>query len=192
MKTQLKLYPNRITLILSLPVFVWCTSCGGNRRETVTVRPPTMDIHTAAVLGDMQAIGQHIEAGSDLNEREPTMGSTPLISAAVFGKTGVAEALIRAGADVNLQNREGSTALHTAAFLCRPEIVEMLLENGADPSLKNVYGSTPLQAVAGPFEQVRAIYDEFSRELGPMGFKLDYSYVEETRPRIASMLRQVN
>jgi ankyrin repeat protein len=154
-----------------------------------TVQAPSTDLHTATFLGDMDAIHQHIAAGSDLNVKEPTMGSTPLISAAVFGKTDVARALIEAGADVNLQNNEGTTALHSAAFLCRTEIVEMLLANGADKSLQNIYGSTPLASVSGPFSQVKEIYDEFSKNLGPLGLKLDYDQIEKTRPVIADLLK---
>ncbi len=154
-----------------------------------TPKPPTMDIHAATFMGDMDVIRQHIAAGSDLNLKEPTMGSTPLISAAVFGKTEVALALIEAGADVNLQNNEGSTALTSAAFLCRTEIVKALLENGADKSIRTIAGSTALESVAGPFEDVKFIYDIFSRDLGPLGLKLDYTQLEETRPVIAEMLR---
>jgi len=117
------------------------------------------------------------------------MGSTPLISASVFGKTEVALALIEAGADVNLQNNEGSSALTTAAFLCRVEIVEALLENGADKELRTNAGSTALESVSAPFEDVRFIYDIFTRDLGPLGLKLDYKRIEETRPVIAEMLR---
>jgi len=157
--------------------------------EEKEVKAPSMDIHTATVLGDLSMIQQHIDAGSDLNEREPAVGSTPLISASVFGRTEVARALIEAGADVNMQNNEGSTALHTAAFLCRTEIVEMLLAHGADKNLLNIYGSTPLASVAGPFEEVKPIYDEFSKNLGPLGLKLDYEKLEKTRPVIAEMLQ---
>jgi hypothetical protein len=157
--------------------------------QQTAVKPPAVDIFTAAFLGDLDAVEQHIQAGTDLNQREPTMGSTPLISAAVFGKTEVARALMEAGADVNIQNQEGSTALHTAAFLCRTEIVELLLAHGADKDLQNIYGSTPLASVEGPFSEVKEIYDEFSRELGPMGLKLEYKQLEETRPLIAEMLR---
>lgn len=157
--------------------------------EASKPEPPALDIHAATFMGDLNAIRQHIAAGSDLNAREPSMGSTPLISAAVFGKTEVALALIDAGADVNLQNNEGSTALTSAAFLCRTEIVKALLENGADKSIRTNDGSTALDAVAGPFEEVKFIYDIFSRDLGPLGLKLDYEYIENTRPVIAGMLQ---
>jgi len=161
----------------------------GAQASQTAVKPPNMDIHAATLLGDLDAIEQHIAAGSDLNEKEPAVGSTPLISAAVFGRTEIAKALIEAGADVNLKNNEGSTALHSAAFLCRMEIVEILLANGADKTLLNNYGSTALQSVLAPFANVKPFYDQMSKDLGPLGFKLDYAYVEATRLKIAALLQ---
>lgn len=197
MKTQItksvKTYGTVILLSAAL-ILSSCTtgqenSISASNEETKTaVKAPGMDIHTATLLGDLDVIKQHIAAGTDLNQQEPTLGSTPLISAAVFGRTEVARALVEAGADVNIQNGEGSTALHSAAFLCRKEIVEILLENGADKSLLNNYGSTAQMSILPPFEDVRFIYDQFSKDLGPLGFKLDYAYVEAMRPEIAQML----
>ena len=188
-----------LIMVLFTALFVM-VSCGGNSDKTSEasensettkkeVKAPNMDIHTATLLGDLDAVKQHIAAGTDLDEGEPTLGSTPLISAAVFGKTEIARTLIEAGADVNLKNNEGSTALHSAAFLCRLEIVEMLLENGADKELLNNYGSTALQSVSAPFADVMPIYEQFNKDLGPLGFKLDYEYAEATRPKIAALLR---
>jgi len=151
-------------------------------------KPPGIDIHTATFMGDLEAIEQHIKAGSDLNEKDP-YGSSPLITAVVFGKTEVAKALIEAGVDLNSTNNDGSTALHSAAFLCRTELVKALLDNGADKNLKNIYGNTALESVAGPFSNVKGIYDQFSKDLGPLGLKLDYEQLEMTRPKIADMLR---
>ena len=168
-------------------------SASGNQSQTPAtkneVKAPETDIHTATFLGDLESIQQHIKAGSDLNVQEPTMGSTALISASVFGKTDIAIALIEAGADLNIQNNEGSTALHSASFLCRTEIVKTLLDHNADKTLKNIYGFTALDGVIGPWVEVKPIYDEFGKALGPLGLKLDHEQLEETRPLIADILR---
>ena len=151
-------------------------------------KPPTLDISAATFMGDLEAIDQHVKAGSDLNKKDQ-YGSTPLTIAATFNKTEIAIALINAGADLNMQSADGSTPLHTSAFFCRVEIVEALLEKGADKTLKNNYGSTPLESVSAPFNDVKNFYDQISKDLGPLGFKLDYKYLETTRPLIADMLR---
>jgi uncharacterized protein len=153
------------------------------------VKPPQVDIHMAVVTDNLAALKQHIAAGSNINQKDPFSGSSPLISAATFGKTEAAKILIDAGADVNLTNNDGSTALHTAAFFCRPEIVKMLLDNRADKTIKNKYGSTPYKSVIGPYSQVKGVYEAMQQMLGPMGLKLDYAYVEKTRPVIAAMLK---
>ncbi len=186
MKTKKMKLENVLTAAMMLVSILILSSCGGKQQP---VNPPNVDIHTATLLGDLAAIKQHIKAGSDLNVKEPAVGSTPLISAAVFGKTEIARALIEAGAEVNLKNNEGSTPLHSAAFLCRLEIVEILLKNGADKDLLNSYGSTAQQSVLAPFSDVKFIYDQFSKDLGPLGFKLDYDYVEATRPKIVELLK---
>jgi CubicO group peptidase (beta-lactamase class C family) len=142
----------------------------------------------AALQGNIEAIRQHIEAGSDLNEKDP-FGSTPLIIAATFGKTQVAGALIEAGADLNITSNDGATALHAAAFLCRMEIVEALVDKGANKYLRNNFGSTALESVAAPFDDVKDVYDSFAQALGPLGLELDYEHIRRTRPQIAEMLR---
>ena len=143
----------------------------------------------AVIEGDLETIRQHIKAGSDLNKIEPSAGSSPLITAATFGKIDIATVLIEAGADVNFKNDEGSTPLHTAAFFCRPDIVEALLKNGADKSIKSNAGSTALDAVSGPFETVKGIYEYFAATLGPLGLELDDEQIKNTRPIITEMLR---
>ena len=146
MKTQTIISNEAITLVLLIVTFMTIASCSGklessDKEELQTTvsqkntNPPSIDIQTAALMGDLEAIRQHIKSGSDLNEKEPLGGSSALITAAAFGKTDVAIALIKAGADLNINNNEGSTALHTAAFFCRTEIVEALLADGANKTL---------------------------------------------------------
>jgi uncharacterized protein len=192
MKTNLS---KVFTLIILFAMLLTSGACQDKKNDQksnankTTVKPPQMDIHTAVVAGNLEAVQQHIAAGSDINVKDPFGGSTPLISAAVFGKTDIAKALIEAGAQLNVQNNDGSTALHTAAFFCRPEIVKMLLKKNVDRTIKNNYGSTAYDGVAASFNDVKAVYDMMVNALGPMGLKLDYAYVEKTRPEIATMLQ---
>ena len=198
MKTQNVISQKAGTLITFLAALFLIVSCGskegaaqkdGAATSKATVKPPDVDIHTAVLTENLDALQQHIKAGSNLNEKDPFGGSSPLITAAVFGKTAMAKVLIDAGADLNFQNKDGSTALHSSAFFCRPEIVKMLLDKGADKTIKNNFKSTAYESVAGPFSEVKGAYDMMSTVLGPMGLKLDYAYIEKTRPVIASMLK---
>ncbi len=198
MKTQQIIFKKAVTTILLVVALLSITSCkgqkeksGDNKESSVSqsnVKPPSVDIHTATFLGNLDAVRQHINASSDLNVKDQ-YGSTPLIIATLFGKTDVAISLIEAGADLHITGNDGSTPLHTAAFFCRTEIVKALLANGADKTLKNNYGSTALASVSTPFNDVKGIYDQFSKDLGPLGFKLDYKHLELTRPKIAKMLQ---
>jgi hypothetical protein len=155
---------------------------------TAKPAPPGMDILDAAYQGNLGVIQQHIQAGTDLNKRNDR-GETALSSASSFGQTQVVKALIAAGADVNLQNVDGSTALHGAAFLCHTEVVEVLLDAGVDRNIRNNAGSTALDSVAGPFQDVKPIYELIESLLGPLGLKLDHEHLKVTRPIIAAMLR---
>ncbi len=156
--------------------------------EQVAEPQQNINIHAAVISGNLTAVKQLLASGTDVDEPEPAGGSSPLISAIVFGQTEIAKALINAGADVNFKNNEGSTPLHTAAFFCDTEVVKMLLQHGADKSVKNNAGSIAAQTVSGPFESVKGIYDYFSKVYAPLGLKLDYEQIKATRPVIAKML----
>lgn len=175
-------------------IIVLMAACSGKNTDQAsttesTTKAPEVDIHTAVVTNNLDAVKQHIAAGTNINEKDPFGGSSPLISATVFGKPEIAQYLIDAGADINFQNNDGSTALHTAAFFCHPDMVKMLLDKGADKAIKNKYGATAYESVVIPFEQAKDAYDVMGQVLGPMGLKLDYAYIEKTRPEIAEMLK---
>jgi hypothetical protein len=150
--------------------------------------PPRVGLHEAVIVGNVEAIRQHVAAGSDLDQKDD-YGSTQLIVAATFGKAEAAKALIDGGASLSITNNDGSTPLHVAAFLCHVEVVEALLDAGADKGAPNGAGRTALDAVSGPFENVKPIYDELGAALGPLGVQLDYEHIQATRPKIAVMLR---
>jgi ankyrin repeat protein len=169
-----------VILVVSL-----LTVYGCGKKENPT---PRINLHLAALQGRVDAIQQHIKAGSDLNAKDE-YGSSPLIAAITFGQTEAAKALIEAGIDMKIANNEGSTPLHIAAFFCHTEIVEALLKNGADKNLRNNAGSTALEIVSVPFENVKGIYDSIGKALKPLGLRLDYERIKMTRPKIAEMLR---
>lgn len=192
---------NVLKTLLSLSVitllFASCKQSGNktgldsNNTKTVStkVKVPTMNLQSAILSNNIEAVNGHIEAGSDLNEKDAMSGSTPLITAASFGRTEISKLLIDAKVDLSKTNNDGATALHTATFFCRTEVVKMLLDANADKTLKNNYGQTPLESISGDFEQVKPIYEMFKQQLEPMGLKIDVDTIEKLRPTIAKMLQ---
>jgi hypothetical protein len=190
MKT-LKINAFRSLLILSFVtgILAACTNTDSSNQASTEVEKPAMDMHTAVISGDLEAVKQHIEAGTDINEKEPLSGATPLISAATFGQKEIAQTLINAGADLSASNNDGSTALHVAAFFCRVEVVQMLMDANADKNLRNSFGATARESVMGPFTEIKPIYEMMQSQLGPLGLKLNMNELEKTRPVIAMMLQ---
>lgn len=176
----------------TLMVILLVIACGESDKRTNTkslVDKPKIDIQTAVLSDNLDIVKQHIEAGTDINKKEQMSGSTPLISAATFGKTAIAKALIEANADLSITNNEGATALHTAAFFCRIEIVQLLIDAKADKTVKNNFGATPRESVMGSFADMKPVYEMLQQQLSPLGLQLDLNEIEKTRPVIAMMLQ---
>ena len=173
--------------IMTVVIFFTLTGCGNNPMEGTS--KPEISLMDAVLKGKVEIIQQHISTGTKLDELDPESGSTALIAAATFGQTEAALMLIESGADLEVQNNEGSTALITAAFFCRTEIVKALLGKGAERGAKNNAGTTALDSVAGPFDEIKPVYDLLQGILGPAGLKLDYQRIEATRPKIAEILK---
>lgn len=175
-----------------LAVTLLTIACNDSAKSTKTksiVDKPKIDIQTAIMSNNLDIVKQHINTGTDINKKDQISGSSPLISAATFGKTAIVEALIDAKADLSIKNNEGATALHVAAFFCRVEIVQMLLDAKADKSIKNNFGATPRESVMGSFADMKPIYEMLQQQLSPLGLQLDLKEIEKTRPVIAMMLQ---
>lgn len=165
-------------------------SCNNNDKKEggqVEVKAPRQTLFEAAFLGKLDLVKQHIAAGTDLNLKDD-FGSTALAIATTFGKTEIALALIEGGADIEAKGGDGSTALLTAAFFGRTEIVKTLLAKGANLEARNNYNGTALESVQAPFDQVKPIYDQMARDLGPLGLKLDYDRISAARKEIATLI----
>ncbi|UZR97719.1 ankyrin repeat domain-containing protein [Chondrinema litorale] len=193
MKTsKMNFFKALLSIITFILVLSACTQASNNPDTQSVDKPvaaPSVDIHTAVLSGNIDAVKQHIKSGTDINMKEPMSGSTPLISAATFGKTEIAKILVDAGANLALKNNDGATALHTAAFFGRIEIVQVLIDAKADKSLRNNYGATPRESVIAPFEEVKPIYEMLQQQLAPLGLKLDFEELQKSRPVIAMMLQ---
>jgi ankyrin repeat protein len=184
----------------SLVLLLITAACGqsGNKKkaevashtETESViDAPEMNIQAAILSNNIEVVKQHIEAGTDINKKDVMSGSTPLITAASFGKNKIAQELIDAGADLTLKNNDGATALHSAAFFCRVEIVQMLIDAKADKSVRNNFGATARESVMGPYAEIKPIYEMLQQQLAPLGMQLDLNEIEKIRPVIAMMLQ---
>jgi len=107
----------------------------------------TDSIHVAAAVGNIEAVKQHLAAGTDVNAKSSF--GTPLHSAASKGNKEIVELLIAAGADVNARDDGGDTPLLNAAAFGQKEIVELLIGKGADVNAKNANGETPIDWAKG-------------------------------------------
>lgn len=89
----------------------------------------------------------------DINLQD-AYGYTPLMYAVENGNFDAAKALIKHGANPNLQNKDGDTALTIALSMMHiPYMAKLLVINGADPSIKNSSGKSA-QDIAAERKQI--------------------------------------
>ena len=189
---------NLISLSFILVLFMSaCSNAQNSTKETEVNTKETetaianigVDINTAVVTGNLEAVKKHIAAGTNIDEKDQMTGSTPLITPATFNKVDIVKVLIEAQADLSLKNNDGSTALHSAAFFGRIEVVQMLIDAKADKTIRNNFGATPRESVLGDFNDMKPIYEMLKKQLTPFGFELDMEELKKARPVIAMMLQ---
>ena len=106
-------------------------------------------LHRSAEEGDIEAVKEHLAAGTDKNVRAGNWGDTPLHRAAFWGYKEIVELLINNEVDVNAKDDYGCTPLHDAAEYSHLEIAEMLIGRGPDMNALDNNGDTPLDLASG-------------------------------------------
>jgi ankyrin repeat protein len=91
--------------------------------------PPDISIHDAAITGNVEAVKQHLAAGTDVNAKE-LGGYTPLHKAAWGDRKEIVELLIAKGADVNAKRYDGATPLDCATWFSQKEVADLLRKHG--------------------------------------------------------------
>ena len=141
MKNQF-IIPSVIIAVAILGGFWMLKSSSEPQKVTIVPQPPDISINDAARDGNIQAVKQHLAAGTDVNTKKP--GITPLWWAALFDHIEIAELLIAEVADVNAKSGLGSTPLHEATNKGHKEMAELLIANGADVNVKDWFKKTAL------------------------------------------------
>ena len=153
---------------------------------------PEVSIHEAARTGNLEAISYFINAGADLDEAEPVVGS-PLTNAIVYNQIEIVKALIKAGANVNIrQKSDGNTPVHNAAFFAYPEILKLLLDAGAEKAPKNLKGELPILITRVPWEDAQGIYllvgELLNSVTGENKVPMDLPRIKKALPEIFELL----
>ena len=109
---------------------------GGNYKETAALlrkhggkTGEELSIHKAAEAGNIEAVKQHLAAGTDVDAKD-MIGTTPLHLAAWEGHKEVVELLIAKGADVNAQRDDGGTPLDWAIEWGKTKTADLLRKHG--------------------------------------------------------------
>jgi hypothetical protein len=110
-------------------------------------------LHLAAAGHRVELVRLLLAVGADPNAGANHRGSSPLhyaadgcINCSVWDpkkQVRTVRCLLRAGANVNAQDKNGATPLHRAVRTRCAAVVRCLLNAGSDPFLKNKPGSTP-------------------------------------------------
>ena len=89
-----------------------------------------------------------MDAGTDVNSRDPGQGSTPLISAVTNGSLENTRLLLSQRANANVRDNDGRAALWYAAIAENTGLITLLIEQGADVNAQDNEGRTALMHAA--------------------------------------------
>jgi cytohesin len=118
-------------------------------------------LHWAAASGSLEAVRFLLASPVGADPRAARNNNfTPLHAAAMQGHAAVCEALLAAGAGVNVQTEpQGYAPLHSAAYAGHVEAIRVLRAHGANRELVNYRGERPADTArrTGQAEAVRVL-----------------------------------
>ena len=131
--------------------------------QMLASKVPTMSIHEAAALGDMQTLRVLSRWKDTLASYSPD-GWTPLHLAAAFGGPEATEFLLNEGTDPNGRSKNplNNNPLHACVAISRnTHVAKLLIDKGADVNAVQHGGFTPLHAAAfsGDLPMTRLLLD---------------------------------
>nr|XP_032801958.1 inversin isoform X1 [Petromyzon marinus] len=104
----------------------------------------TSQVHAAAINGDRSALQKIVAANPEFRDAPDQFGRTPLMYCVLADRPECAEALVKAGANVNKTDKSKRTALHLAAQKGNYRILKLLLSRRASLLQKDLEGMTGL------------------------------------------------
>ena len=107
--------------------------------------------------GRADTLRQLLAAGLDPADRDGPLRARPLHAAAIYGRAGLVEVLVKAGAAVDGADYEGDTALHYAVRRAQPDVIRALLDAGASAGARNKAGQVPADLAGGRAEVLQAL-----------------------------------
>lgn len=132
---------SQVTIVVAMTI----SQYGGAANAHQPAAGVSDSLWAAAKNNDVEQLNAYIEAGkTPINKPGAKYKLTALHLAALNGSAEAAQALVNAGAGVNVQAGDGSTPLGHAAFMGHPGIVALLIKQGAELNPVNHHKSTPL------------------------------------------------
>jgi cytohesin len=103
-------------------------------------------LHWAAAVGHLEMVEYLVSEELRADAKAARKNNfTPLHSAAMMGHAAICEALLKAGAPVNVQTApQGYAPLHSAAFGGHRDAILVLLAHGASRELRNYRNERPV------------------------------------------------
>jgi cytohesin len=177
-------------LLLTTIAAVALVGCGGSQPEPPTAKAPDIPIHQAVAQRNIEAVKQHLDAGTDVNSRAG-LNQTPLdYTEKISLKTAKKEI-----ADLLRKCGGKHSSIYEAAKGGDLEGIKEFLAAGVDPDEKTgiTFDLTPL-SIASTKEVAELLIDKGADvnaipKSGLFGTSLDYA-IRNKHPEIANLLRK--